>query len=261
MSQSSAGTSRKRRRVSSTSLANLCHKKTCPRCSTVYGNAKRGRCNGDSGRCDFEFCVSGRAKSAKQCRPGGDVLSEEAGTLQPEGVTGRFLELSEEANKLQRETGWSVFLMGAGPLPQECRDTDPSAALYVQSYAADRQSSGAAPVKVGVLRHGAGASAAELASKTELVHLHSRLAFGSMKDRAAPAPGGQPGRSLEGLLPRLDAAQYLPLFRREEVTLADLLSQRITEADMKDMGIPLGPRRRIAQEAARLGKEMPPGSK
>eukprot|EP00873_Tetraselmis_striata_P000296 jgi/Tetstr1/420560/TSEL_011650.t1 len=226
MSQSSAGTSRKRRRVSSTSLANLCHKKTCPRCSTVYGNAKRGRCNGDSGRCDFEFCVSGRAKSAKQCRPGGDALSEEAGTLQPEG---------------------------------ECRDTDPSATLYVQSYAADRQSSGAAPVKVGVLRHGAGASAAELASKTELVHLHSRLAFGSMKDRAAPAPGGQPGRSLEGLLQRLDAAQYLPLFRREEVTLADLLSQRITEADMKDMGIPLGPRRRIAQEAARLGKEMPPG--
>jgi hypothetical protein len=163
--------------------------------------------------------------------------------------------------------------MGAGAVGADCKDSTPSSTVYVQSYVVDPEAEGPpSSVKVGVMRHGSGAPAAEMASKVELVELHSRLEFGSMK--GAVQPDGGNGRQadagevavveqersgaaamdsgLAAFLERLEASKYLAVFEKEEVRLGDLLSGCITEADMKEMGIALGPRRRILKEVARL---------
>ena len=54
------------------------------------------------------------------------------------------------------------------------------------------------------------------------------------------------GEWLDGL----GLGEYAEAFQREQIALADLLD--ITEVDLQDMGLPIGPRRRLLRAAAKL---------
>jgi len=57
--------------------------------------------------------------------------------------------------------------------------------------------------------------------------------------------------SLTEFMGRLGAAAYTSTLQKEDIHLQDLMSI-ITEADLEKLGLPLGPRRRILNEAQRL---------
>ena len=58
---------------------------------------------------------------------------------------------------------------------------------------------------------------------------------------------------LESWLDACGLSKYLPAFEENEVSIADL--QYLTDDDLKEIGLPIGPRRRLL---ARISEGVPP---
>ena len=56
----------------------------------------------------------------------------------------------------------------------------------------------------------------------------------------------------------LDLAKYVDVFVESEISLRDL--PHLTDDDLKALGLPLGPRRRLLAAAAALAEQMPAGT-
>ena len=63
---------------------------------------------------------------------------------------------------------------------------------------------------------------------------------------------------IDDLLKQLDLEQYLPAFKENEVDIRAL--PHLSEDDLKDLGLPLGPRRRLQNAIKELQPEDSPGS-
>ena len=65
----------------------------------------------------------------------------------------------------------------------------------------------------------------------------------------APASSGSDDETLATFLAALSLDKYEPLFTKEEISLKDLAL--LSETDLKDIGVPMGPRRQIQGAFAR----------
>jgi len=63
---------------------------------------------------------------------------------------------------------------------------------------------------------------------------------------------------IEQWLGEIDLAKYADIFKEHEVGLRDL--PHLTDDDLKTLGLPLGPRRRLLAAAAALAKPIAAGA-
>ena len=83
------------------------------------------------------------------------------------------------------------------------------------------------------------------------VSAHAANALSAKAPVAGPKPWCASAPSLEQYLQELDLGDYLDLFTKEQISLHDLAL--LNEEDLKALGIPMGPRRRMQ---AAFGKKF-----
>ncbi|KAL2636161.1 hypothetical protein R1flu_007640 [Riccia fluitans] len=169
-------------------------------------------------------------------QPNGEDLSKDLRSKLRRGNTGRGqkqqLQLEAATTGAVKDLREKLSGLVPGPVPTPQLSREPTAASQRRLASVVRGSSGVA--SLANLRSGASRSTGSLQTAT-VVQKPSVLL------RSQPAEAGQ--STVAGLLQALGLSKYLPTFQEEEVDMTAL--QQMRDDDLKELGIPMGPRKKI----------------
>eukprot|EP00877_Chromochloris_zofingiensis_P002935 jgi/Chrzof1/12642/Cz07g02030.t1 len=162
---------KRKRMQNALSLENLKHRKTCPACGKVHGNAKKGQCGNtllDGTTCNYTFVVQQRGRSKVQPPPNESMPTDQRPLKK---VHDQFVKLINEAAQFAAKTGLSVGVVATGAVHTNQRPTELKPVVDAEVFIKNLRlpGDGSGKCRVVALKYGTGGAAKLLMDKYDVL--------------------------------------------------------------------------------------------